>query len=54
MSDINNLIKVKQALAEKYERLSRLANSVPKTQQFAYRALRYRRQLDQLKHAPQS
>ncbi|MCA9088121.1 MAG: hypothetical protein KDA90_05725 [Planctomycetaceae bacterium] len=41
-------IDVKIALAEKYERLSRLAGSTPKTKQFAFKALRYRRQAEQM------
>ncbi len=44
-----NLIAVKTALAEKYERLSCQANSEPKTKAFAFRARKYRRQLEQLK-----
>ena len=50
MSDNNHLVKVKTALAEKYERLSRNAKSVTKTRQFSYRAVRYRRQVAQLLH----
>ena len=50
MSTTENLIKVKTALAEKYERLARIAGSVPKRKQFANRAVAYRRQLAQLSH----
>lgn len=49
MSQERTLIDVKQALAEKYERLSRIAGSDPKRRQFATRARHYRRQLEQLK-----
>lgn len=41
-------IDVKIALAEKYERKSRLAGSVPKRRQFAGKAARYRRQIAQM------
>ncbi len=40
-------VDVKTALAEKYERLSRLTSSVPKKSTFAYHALKYRRQAAQ-------
>lgn len=50
MSTTENLIKVKTALAEKYERLARIAGSVPKRKQFANRAVAYRRQVAQLSH----
>ena len=40
-------VDVKTALAEKYERLSRLTSSVPKKSTFAYMALKYRRQAAQ-------
>lgn len=49
MSQERTLIDVKVALAEKYERLSRNANSDPKRHQFATRATRYRRQVEQIK-----
>ncbi len=54
MSDKSNLLKVKTALAEKYERLSRSAKSVPKTRQFSCRAVRYRRQVAQMLHGSDS
>jgi hypothetical protein len=41
-------IDVKLALAEKYERLQRVAGSTPKRKKFAFEAARYRRQLEQL------
>lgn len=40
-------VDVKTALAEKYERLSRLTASVPKKSTFAHLALKYRRQAAQ-------
>ena len=40
-------VDVKTALAEKYERLSRLTSSVPKKSTFAHLALKYRRQAAQ-------
>ena len=49
MSQQRTLLDVKQALVEKYERLSRGANSQPKRHEFATRATRYRRQVEQLK-----
>lgn len=49
MSQQRTLLDVKQALAEKYERLSRQAGSDPKRKQFATRARHYRRQAEQLK-----
>lgn len=42
-------IDVKIALAEKYERLARLAGSTPKQKKYSYDALRYRRQVEQLR-----
>ncbi|MBX3440333.1 MAG: hypothetical protein KF861_22780 [Planctomycetaceae bacterium] len=50
MSDVNHLIQVKQALAEKYERLARNTRSKPKKQQFSHRAVKYRRQVAQMQH----
>ncbi|MEZ5944543.1 MAG: hypothetical protein R3C18_24405 [Planctomycetaceae bacterium] len=41
-------IDVKTALAEKYERLSRNAGSAPKRRKYAFDALRYRRQVEQM------
>ena len=49
MSDERTLIDVKQALADKYERLSRIAGSDTKRKQLAYRAVKYQRQVEQLK-----
>lgn len=49
MSQERTLIDVKQALADKYARLSRQAGSVPKRHQFATRAAHYQRQVQQLK-----
>jgi hypothetical protein len=40
-------VDVKTALAEKYERLSRLTASAPKKSTFAHLALKYRRQAAQ-------
>lgn len=51
MSDVSNLIRVKEALAEKYARLAVQTSSKPKKRQFAYRALKYRRQVAQLQHS---
>jgi hypothetical protein len=49
MSDQRTLIDVKQALADKYERLSRIAGSDTKRKQLAYRSVKYQRQVEQLK-----
>jgi len=51
VSETNHLVQVKQALAEKYERLSRKTTSRPKKRQFTHRAVKYRRQLAQLQHS---
>lgn len=40
-------VDVKNALAAKYERLSRLTSSVPKKSTFAHLATKYRRQAEQ-------
>ena len=40
-------VDVKNALAAKYERLSRLTSSVPKRSTFAHLATKYRRQAEQ-------
>ena len=40
-------VDVKTALAEKYERLSRLTSCTPKRSTFAFMALKYRRQAEQ-------
>jgi len=40
-------VDVKNALAAKYERLSRLTSSVPKKATFAHLATKYRRQAEQ-------
>jgi hypothetical protein len=50
MSGNDHLIAVKTALAEKYERLARLAGSAAKQKAFAFRATKYRRQLLQMGH----
>ncbi len=42
-------IDVKLALAEKYERLARMAGSTPKKKKFTYDAVRYRRQAEQMR-----
>lgn len=49
MAQERTLLDVKQALAEKYERLSRNAGSDPKRRQFSKRAVTYRRQVEQMK-----
>ncbi len=54
MSDLSNFIQVKLALAEKYERLATRTASQPKKQQFAHRALKYRRQVAQMQHSTES
>lgn len=43
-----NLVEVKQALADKYIRLARVAKSEAKKQHYLYRAARYRRQAEHL------
>ena len=50
MADNSHKIAVKTALAEKYERLSRIAGSTPKRKTYSLRALRYRRQMQQMQH----
>ncbi|MEZ6057136.1 MAG: hypothetical protein R3C01_10565 [Planctomycetaceae bacterium] len=39
---------IKTALAEKYERLANITKSTPRRKQFAFKALRYRRQAQQV------
>jgi hypothetical protein len=51
MSGNDHLIAVKTALAEKYERLARLAGSTAKQKAYAFRATKYRRQILQMGHA---
>lgn len=51
MSDVNHLIRVKQALAEKYQRLATMTSSRPKKRQFTHRAVKYSRQVDQLRNS---
>ena len=46
-------IDVKIALAEKYERLGRVAGSTPKKKKFAFEAARYRRQAAQMQREQQ-
>jgi hypothetical protein len=48
VDDINNLIKVKTALADKYSRLALLRKSKPWRARYARRAEDYRRQADNL------
>jgi hypothetical protein len=48
----DHLIAVKTALAEKYERLARLAGSAAKEKAYSYRATKYRRQILQMGHGP--
>lgn len=48
MSSTDNLIQVKTALAEKYERLAAQTKSTPKRKSFTNRAVKYRRQVTQL------
>lgn len=43
-----NLIKVKQELAAKYERLREITPSTPRKKTYKLRAARYRRQAEQL------
>lgn len=43
-----NLIKVKQELAVKYERLMNITPSTPRKKTYKIRAARYRRQAEQL------
>ncbi|MEZ6064258.1 MAG: hypothetical protein R3B90_00785 [Planctomycetaceae bacterium] len=50
MSETRTLLDVKTALAEKYERLARETKSTPRRKHFANRAVRYRRQAEQLQH----
>jgi hypothetical protein len=48
MSDKQNLLEIKQKLAEKYEHLAAIAGSQPKRKQFSNRARKYRRQMEQI------
>lgn len=48
MSQNDPRIKVKTALAEKYEHLATIAGSTPKRKQLMFRAVKYRRQVQQL------
>jgi len=48
MDRSKSLIDIKTALAEKYERQAANTSSAPKRKQFAYKAARYRRQIQQL------
>lgn len=48
MDRTQTLIDVKTKLAEKYERQAANTSSKPKRKQFAYKAARYRRQIEQL------
>lgn len=50
MDSSKTLIDVKTKLAEKYERLSKLSGSRPKSATMARQALKFRRQVEQLKH----
>lgn len=50
MAGEKHLIAVKTALAEKYERLARIAGSAAKEKAYAYRATKYRRQVQQMGH----
>ena len=50
MADNSHKIAVKTALAEKYERLARVAGSTPKRKTYTQRAVRYRRQVQQMQH----
>jgi hypothetical protein len=43
-----NLQQVKQALAEKYERLMHITPSTPRKKTYRLRAAKYRRQAEQL------
>lgn len=45
------LVQAKLALAEKYERLAKVANSVLKRRTFTHRAEKYRRQAEELSRA---
>jgi len=44
----DNLIKVKQELAAKYERLMNITPSTPRKKTYRIRAAKYRRQAEQL------
>lgn len=44
----DNLIRVKQELAAKYERLMNITPSTPRKKTYKIRAARYRRQAEQL------
>jgi hypothetical protein len=46
-----NLIKVKQDLAAKYERLMNITPSTPRKKTYRLRAAKYRRQAEQLARA---
>lgn len=48
MSEKRSLYDVKTALADKYERMARNAGSTPKRETFMVRAVRYRRQAQQI------
>lgn len=48
MDRSKTLVDVKTALAEKYERRAAQTKSSPKRKQFAFKATRYRRQVEQL------
>jgi hypothetical protein len=52
MAGEKHKIAVKTALAEKYERLARNAGSAAKQKAFAFRATKYRRQVQQLGRGP--
>ncbi len=49
MSGAENLIQVKQALADKYAHLARIANSDAKQRAYNRRATRYQRQVEQIR-----
>jgi len=51
MDASKNIVDVKLALAEKYDRLSKLSNSRPKRRTLAQQSLKYRRQAETLKLA---
>ena len=50
-SKIENLIQVKQALADKYYNLARIAGSKPKRASFTRQARKYVRQIEDLQRA---
>lgn len=48
MDSSKTIVDVKTKLAEKYERLAKSTLSTPKRKQYTFRAVKYRRQADEL------